>query len=111
MITLKLYRQDDPFRELDARSLREGVLTIGRDPAAQWCIADPDCEISRQHCVLAVKDGKLSVKDTSTNGVYLGPERRRAPRDEFVVLGPRDAVQFGQYMVLMTADECDAEQS
>ncbi len=113
MITLKLFRQDDPFREIDTRSLRDGALTIGRDPAAQWHILDPDCELSRQHCVLAYREGRISVKDTSTNGVYLGADRRRAPRDEFVPLGPRDSVQFGPYMLLMeyASNEVDGTRS
>lgn len=109
MITLKLYRQNDPFRELDSRVLNEGSVTVGRDPSVQWCVYDADCEISRQHFVVDVANDCVRVKDLSTNGVFLGAERRRAPRDEFVTLRARDSVQFGQFMLVMEAANAESE--
>ena len=55
---------------IDARLLRDGLLRIGRDSAADWSIADPDCELSRAHCELAVADGALTLRALGANGVF-----------------------------------------
>lgn len=104
MITLRLFHQADPFRQIETRTLQSGALVIGRDPNASWFVPDPDCELSRQHCTIACDEGRLSVTDTSSNGVYVGPERRRAPRGEALALEPSDVLHLGQFLIVMEAN-------
>lgn len=103
MITLRLFRRADPFREIESRSLASGELTIGRDPAAQWRIADPEREVSRQHCVISLRSDGVLVRDTSSNGVYLGNDRRRIERDEPTPVTTGETIHIGQYMIVMEA--------
>ncbi|MGE0533083.1 MAG: type VI secretion system-associated FHA domain protein TagH [Hyphomonadaceae bacterium] len=101
MITLRLFHQADPFRQIEARTLDNGELVIGRDPAASWFVSDPDCELSRQHCKIACEGGEVQLTDMSANGVYVGPERRRAPRGEAMALTSSDMLHLGQFLILM----------
>ena len=43
MYRLQLFDDAHSLQPVDARILHEGILTIGRDPSANWTIADPDC--------------------------------------------------------------------
>lgn len=98
---LRLFRQNDPFNEIDARPLGEGDLTIGRDPDAGWILDDPECELSRIHCALRLEGRRLTLRDTSTNGVFLGEESERLAPGEAIVLRPGESFRLGQYIVLV----------
>lgn len=57
-------------------TLNKSRTIIGRK-GADFALNDP--EVSRQHCVLEVRDGFVNLKDLdSTNGTFLGEERVRA---------------------------------
>lgn len=101
MVTLRLFHQTAPFRQLEARALEEGVLTIGRDPEAGWTIEDPELAVSRQHCELALRDGLVLLTDTSANGVFVGRERARAPAHEATVVALGESFRLGPYMILV----------
>jgi len=106
MITLRLFHGTDPFREIDARLLPVGdELTVGRDPSADWCVSDLHAELSRRHCVLAVKDGRVLVRDLSANGVFLGVERRKIARDMPVEIDPAEAIHLGQFTIVVDVAE------
>jgi predicted component of type VI protein secretion system len=106
---LRLFKHDDPFRLLETRQLESGLLEIGRDPEVGWPLDDPERAISRRHCVLALQEGRLTLQDTSANGVYIGPERRRAPFSSPVQLSPGEAFRFGPYMIAVDRPRVDAE--
>ena len=110
-ITLRLFRRDDPFRPIECRELHQGELAIGRDPDAGWALEDPDRAISRRHCTLVLEDGRLTLRDTSTNGVYIGPERRRAPARAPVSILPGEAFRFGPYMIAVDRAQTIADDS
>ena len=76
MVTAKLYRRSDPEQEIDRRELEDGELSIGRDPVAGWQAHDPTKALSRLHCILALRDGRLTLRDESTNGVFLSSGER-----------------------------------
>jgi len=99
MYTLRLFHQDDPAHQLAARELAHGELGIGRDQRADWSIPDPGRTLSRRHCLVTVQDGELTVRDTSANGVFLGPERLPPQRPTPVV--PGDTLRLGEYMILV----------
>ena len=69
----------DPAQPIAAHMLREGVTSVGRDPAADWSISDPECEISRHHlelisrmdarCVRCERTGCSGAKPTSVSPI------------------------------------------
>ncbi len=101
MLTLRLFHQSDPFREIDARLVPEGDLSIGRDPGAAWTIDDRDCELSRLHCALRLDQGRLTLRDTSTNGVFLGEENERLAPGAKVTLRHGESFRLGRYLVFV----------
>lgn len=101
MITLRLFHAADPFNELESRALAESSIVVGRDLGADWRLEDPTSEVSRRHCVLATKDGRVVLRDTSVNGCYLGAERRRIERDYETEVAMGEAIHLGPYMIVV----------
>lgn len=99
MVTLRLFHVADPFRPIETRALAAGVVEIGRDPGVDWLIEDSACELSRRHCAVRVSDTGVHVRDLSANGVFVGEERRRLPRDVETLLAADDAIHLGQFMI------------
>ncbi|HEY5072126.1 MAG TPA: type VI secretion system-associated FHA domain protein TagH [Caulobacteraceae bacterium] len=100
MTTLRLFHRNDPFREVGARQLDCGELSIGRDPGAGWAINDPAMTLSRSHCVVSLDQGRLTLRDTSSNGVFLGREKLRAPRDAAVPV-VADTIHLGEFLIVV----------
>lgn len=102
MYMLQLFDADDAAQPIDARLLPSGSLTIGRDAAADWSIADPDCEVSRNHCELRVGEGGLSLFVTGANGVFDDCEGARYPEGEDVALPLPGALRLGRFRIVVT---------
>lgn len=100
MVTLRLFHVADPFRAIDTRTLEQGELQVGRDPAADWPVEDTACELSRRHCVIGVGDDGLYVRDISANGVFVGEKRRRLARDEVTPLAAGETIHLGQFLIV-----------
>jgi predicted component of type VI protein secretion system len=99
MVTLRLFHAADPFRPIAERMLGAEEIEVGRDPAADWPVEDSACELSRRHCALRLGPSGVIVRDLSANGVFVGPERRRLPRDVDSPLGGDDIIHLGQFMI------------
>lgn len=108
MYTLRLFHQTDPFRQLEARPLTEGDLAIGRETAEGWSIADPSRALSREHCVLTLRQGAVSLTDVSANGVLIGQERRRAPPKEPIAIEPGQTLRLGDFLIVVDPDRAPA---
>jgi predicted component of type VI protein secretion system len=104
MITLRLFRSSDPFHEIEARSLLEGEISLGRDPSTDWTIADPRADLSRRHCVLRLDKGRVSLRDSSTNGVFIGAERRRARPGLEEALQSGEILRLGSFILVVDAE-------
>ncbi len=101
-VVLRLFEADAPAIELASRVLAEGEIVVGRDKGADWAIDDPTRTLSRRHCLFALKDGVVSVRDDSTNGVSLiGGERLPAKTPTPVNIG--DAVVLGAFLIRIEA--------
>jgi predicted component of type VI protein secretion system len=101
MLLLRLYHQSDPDRPVGAHMLRDGMTIVGRDPVADWSIADADCEISRHHLEFAYRDGKLVLRPLGANGAFLEGSVDRLPDGEEVPLALGDAITFGKYRLVV----------
>jgi len=101
MITLRLFHHTDPFRPLEARTLEAGELVIGRDPGEGWAIDDPDRALSRRHCVIALQGDRLSLRDISANGVFVGADRTRPPAGEATPIAAGDTIRLGDFLIVV----------
>jgi predicted component of type VI protein secretion system len=109
MFVARLFDRSDPDRPVGAHMLAEGIIRIGRDPAADWAIADPDCEISRQHLELVCHGSVLLLRPLGANGVFDGASGERLADGEAIPLAPGAAVAFGRYrMVIESAPGGDS---
>lgn len=103
-VTLRLFHETDPFRQIEARTLSEGELTLGRDESATWVLDDPERAVSRRHCVLTLTDGGLLLRDVSANGTFLGRDRVRAPADTPTKVEPGETLRLGPYLVVVDGE-------
>ncbi|MBS0480112.1 MAG: FHA domain-containing protein, partial [Proteobacteria bacterium] len=97
MFMLQLFDSADEVQPIDARLIREGLMRIGRDSAADWSIADPDCELSRAHCELSVADGELTLRALGANGVFDDKTGERFPDAVEVAMPIPSTLRFGRF--------------
>ena len=100
MYMLRLFDESDLVHPVDARLLRDGMLRIGRDPSADWSIPDPDREISRAHCELAVQRDGLTLRCTGTNGVFDDDSGTRLPDEVTISLAVPSKLRIGRYRLI-----------
>jgi predicted component of type VI protein secretion system len=110
MTTLRLFHRNDPFRQIEAREVADGELVIGRDPGSGWTIEDPSMTLSRRHCVIALSEGGITLRDTSANGVFLGRERVRIPPGAAVPLDG-ETIHLGEFLVILDTKPHEAAAS
>lgn len=97
MFMLQLFDTANEVQPIDARLIREGLMRIGRDSAADWSIADPDCELSRAHCELSVADGALTLRALGANGVFDDATGERFPDAVEVAMPIPSTLRFGRF--------------
>jgi predicted component of type VI protein secretion system len=97
MYIFRLFNKDDALTPVDARFLAEGVLTVGRDPASDWVMIDPDREISRSHLTMRVEDGQLLLHCTGANGVFDAATEERLPIGQDIPIAPPQSILLGRY--------------
>lgn len=108
-VTLRLFHETDPFRQLEARTLAGGgELILGRDESASWVLDDPERAVSRRHCILTLSDQGLTLRDVSANGTFLGRARLRAPADAPTPVEAGETLRLGPYLIVVDAGEPDA---
>ncbi len=71
---------------------RGGVL--GRHPACDWILADPQRHVSNHHAVIGYQDGRFILIDTSRNGTHDGLTGQRLP------LGVAQVIEQGSHFLL-----------
>lgn len=108
MVTLRLFHTADPFRPIECRTLVDGEIIVGRDPAADWPIADAACELSRRHCAISLGMDGVQVRDLSANGVFLGRGRTRLERDADTQVPVGEVIHLGQFMIVFEAPPAPA---
>lgn len=78
-------------------------VAIGRDPHAEWPLADPSLALSARHCEIVVGDQGVVLRDTSTNGTFVNGARGRLTRDHRLAAG--DEFDLGPYRIAVHALE------
>ena len=98
MFLCRLFHRDQPQEQLDACLVGADCLTVGRDPGAGWTLDDPDGTLSRVHCTLRVENGRLMLRDRSSNGTFL-QDGQRAPKAQAVPVAPGQSFAIGPLVV------------
>jgi predicted component of type VI protein secretion system len=98
MITVRLFRQGDPPQEIGSRVLTGGEIALGRGEGSDWVIPDPTKTLSRRHCVLGLSDGVVSLRDESTNGVFLG-DGQRFPNGVATPVAMGETIALGAFLI------------
>ena len=104
MITLRLFRADDLGRQIDSYIMGDGEVTVGRDSNAVWVIDDSDRQLSRFHCTISAREGRVYVRDTSANGVYIGAGRERIEPGVEMSVATGETLQIGHFVLVVDAD-------
>ncbi|UVO50477.1 hypothetical protein M0208_08090 [Sphingomonas sp. SUN019] len=99
---LQLFDADDAIQPIDARLLRDGTIRIGRDAAADWPIADPDCALSRSHLDLRADADGLILRVFGANGVFDDLSGVRFPDQTDVALPLPGALRLGRFRIVAT---------
>ncbi len=102
MYMLQLFDRDDAVNPVDVRLLDQGTLTIGRDPAADWSIADPDCALSRAHCEIEATPEGLAITVLGANGVGDAATGANLPAGERTMIAVPCALMMGRYRIVAT---------
>ena len=96
-LTLSMLRCPDNVAP-ETRRVAGGEYKLGRGPANQWILPDPDRIVSTNHCVLAFRGGGWQISDISTNGTFLNRESEAigpTPRE----LRDGDRLRLGPYEI------------
>lgn len=101
MYILRLFEGDILSQPIDARLLRDGQIGIGRDPAADWVMHDPECRISRWHCVLSAGPETLTVRSLGANGVFDDVNDVRFEKDIDTPIQLPSTLRFGNFRLVV----------
>lgn len=82
----------------ETRHVSSGAFQIGRAPPSDWVLDDPDCLVSKRHCVFRQDEDGWSVADVSRNGSFLASGARTvrlSAQPQRLASGQR--LRFGAY--------------
>jgi predicted component of type VI protein secretion system len=99
MFRFTIFEGVEEIHPVDARLHADGVLRIGRDPCADWVLADPSREISRWHCEFEIRDGALYLRCMGANGVF-DENGARLPADEDIAVSLPSSLRLGPYRLM-----------
>jgi predicted component of type VI protein secretion system len=99
MFLFKMFAGAEEVHPIDARLHADGLLRIGRDPSADWVLADPSREISRWHCEFAIREGALYLRCMGANGIY-DANGVRLPQDEDIAVSLPSSLRLGSYRLV-----------
>lgn len=90
--------------------MQGGSLTVGRGPANDMVLPDPDRVLSKSHCVIEDHNGNVVVVDLSTNGTFLNYSKVPLGRTP-TPLNNGDVLSVGPYelIVQIASDTANAD--
>ena len=73
------------------------TVVVGRSPECDWHLPDPARVLSSKHAEFCFLDGRFSVTDTSTNGVFVNGSQSPLGRGNVVALADGDMLRLGDF--------------
>jgi type VI secretion system protein ImpI/type VI secretion system protein len=83
----------------EKRVLPGAVFSLGRAPASDWVLADPQRHLSKRHCTIAFRNGLWEVADLSTNGTFLNTDPEPIGSGMVRDLRNGDRLRLGSYEI------------
>jgi type VI secretion system FHA domain protein len=83
----------------ESRRISDGEVSIGRGPANDWVLPDPDRVLSKRHCVVTALGNAWEVTDLSANGTFVNDETERLDPQSPRLLAHGDRVIIGSYEI------------
>jgi type VI secretion system FHA domain protein len=83
----------------ETRRVSYGDLSIGRGPANDWVLPDPERVLSKRHCVISALGNAWEVTDLSVNGTFVNDETERLDPRSPRLLAHGDRVVIGSYEI------------
>lgn len=80
-----------------------GRLVIGRSDEADWTLNDPDMFISRQHCILTERDGRVLAMDASSGGLFVDNAANPVGTSNSVPIEPGMRLRMGDFVFRIEA--------
>ena len=107
VLRLQLRRLDDTG-PVDLPEVDCGMepLVLGRNPASDLVLADPDRLVSSSHARIEPAEDGYRLVDTSVNGILLNEEK--LPSNAVVTLAVGDLIQIMRYELRVVALDSDA---
>ncbi|KXI21215.1 type VI secretion system-associated FHA domain protein TagH [Photobacterium sanguinicancri] len=101
--------------QLDAvkplNSVKENTpLFIGRSELCDWNLPDPERVISSKHAVIENQDGRLYIKDLSTNGLFINRNVEPLGKNKHHQLAIGDVISLSDYEIevqVFTSDKVE----
>jgi predicted component of type VI protein secretion system len=85
----------------DARLLREGTITLGRDVTTDWVLDDRERRLSRHHLDITAAGGALSIRARGTNGVFDNDNGERFADGEACTVSVPATFSFGSFHLVI----------
>jgi type VI secretion system protein len=86
---------------------RRGAF-LGRSPACDWSLPDPQNHVSSRHCEIHYQDNGYWLTDISTNGTFMNGAHERMAGPKRLVSG--DRIVIGDYEILASLSGSAAQQ-
>jgi type VI secretion system protein len=103
-LVLNLTSRDPALMPSGARRIEvRGRFTVGRGADNDLALADPERQLSKNHCVIQFDGRTYTLTDTSTNGVFLNGSPERLMRDAPVALVEGCFLRLGAYEIAVVA--------
>lgn len=82
--------------------LREGTVTIGRNPDSNICFPNETKGISRAHCIVSYKKGALTIQDQGSNSGTFILKKGQVPSDKPMSIHAGQSFYLGQQQNMFT---------
>ncbi|MBK1693137.1 hypothetical protein CKO09_00055 [Chromatium weissei] len=96
-------QQQTPAWDVQLQLTARGI-TLGRNPANDVHLDDPERVISGQHARLEARHGGLWITDISRNGTYLNHSNDPLPPQQPVAIATGDRLVIGSFHIIVTVN-------
>jgi len=101
LFILRLHDNGVQNPPIDARLLRQGTITIGRDSTTDWVLDDRERRLSRHHLDITATGDTVSIHSRGTNGVFDDSDDHRFSDGETCAVAVPVTLRFGNFHLVI----------
>lgn len=99
LITLKVLSFNGKQTTQQESSFKKLPIVIGRSPLCDFVLVDQDKFVSSNHAVLTADSEEITIKDTSSNGVFINNSTESLGSGKSTQLADGDQLLIGDYVL------------